>query len=330
MHEQGCWLRKQSGRFVVTKNDELVLDIPVTKVEQILVFGTCFLSPAARRFCLHENIPVTFLSAHGRYYGELLSDARTNVARETLQYMRSIDEAFHVDTARRIVTAKLGNTRSLLQRRSDCHALIPGVIDDLQQLMKSVAQATSVNEIRGYEGKGAALYFGVFDQLIQADDFAFTTRQRRPPPDPVNAMLSFGYTLLFQNVRSLLHLHRLNPYFGSLHRGHNAHPALASDLVEEFRGLIDRMVLGLINRGHMSAEDFLNKTDEDPERPSPCWIRPDARRRFIQRFERLMHREVTHPGTSYVVSYRRCIDLQVRAYIRHLEGARPYEPFRWR
>src|SRR5690606_24209561 len=133
------------------------------------------------------------------------------------------------------------NTRHLLQRRSSDveDGSVGEAVEAIQLLLRKLPRAETVDEVRGYEGHGAALLFGLYGRLIRAPGFTFTTRVRRPPTDAVNAMLSFGFTLLFQNVRAMLHLQRLNPYLGHLHVGHDYRPALGSDLMEEFRTLIE-------------------------------------------------------------------------------------------
>ena len=166
------------------------------------------------------------------------------------------------------------------------------------------------------------MYFGVFNSLLERSDFAFSGRNRQPPLDPVNAMLSFGYTLLFYNIYALVRVHRLNPYVGVFHEERAGHPALVSDLVEEFRFVIDRMVLGLSNQRRFVRTDFYYREDGPG-----CFLTDEARKTFLRAFEKAMRQEVTHPHRGTVLPYRRCIDAQVRAYAEYLEGKGAYLPF---
>jgi CRISPR-associated protein Cas1 len=149
-------------------------------------------------------------------------------------------------------------------------------------------------------------------------------------------MLSFGYTMLFNNIFSMVRLHRLNPYVGFFHADKPAHPALVSDLIEEFRCIIEAMVVGIINKHILKPGDFYyasagtaEEEGEGEETPAPkgCFLTDEARKKFVAEFEQLMHREVTHPNTNFTVSYRRCLDLQVQNFAQHLRGEKPYIPF---
>ena len=315
------------GRFVVTDGkayNKTILSVPAIKVEQVIVFGRCMLTPATIQHCLREDIAVTFLSSQGAYFGQLESTTAANVKRQRLQFLHSLDLEKRIVLAKRIVEAKLYNTRSVLRRyaRRTNEAALAKAADELTRLQKKLAGAEQLDQVRGYEGRGSAVYFGVFDQLLERADFGFQGRNRQPPLDPVNAMLSFGYTLLFYNVYALVRLHRLNPYVGVLHEERAGHPALVSDLVEEFRFVVERMVLGLSNQRRFVRSDFYHQ-----ENGGGCFLTNEARKTFLRAFEKAMRLEVTHPVTSQVLSYRRCIDVQVRSYAAYLEGKGEYEPF---
>jgi CRISPR-associated protein Cas1 len=333
IQEQGTWLRMNQGRFVVTDgrepNDEL-LSVPAFKIDQILIFGSCLITPAALRFCLRRGIPVTLLSTRGQHYGKIEAMKGRDVSRQRRQFLCALDPAFRLDLSRRFVEAKLHNTRSLLRRyarRRDSETL-HAAARSLSQLMRQLEGAETLDELRGYEGRGSAVYFEVLDELIQGSAFTFEGRTRRPPTDPVNAMLSFGYTLLFNNIYAFVRMHRLHPYVGFLHDERAGHPTLVSDLIEEFRFLIERMVLALCNRRRLAPEDFYREDADSTGASGGCFLADDARKTFIQAFEHAMYREVTHPVTETTTTYRRCLDLQVRSLSRHLDDVEPYVPFR--
>jgi CRISPR-associated protein Cas1 len=341
IQEQGCWLKYSQEKFIVSTGGEEgtpLMEIPAMKIDQIMIFGSCLITPAAMRYCLLQNIPITLLSSRGEYFGRVESTEGADIALERAQFVRSTDASFLLETSKKIVEAKLGNTRAFLQRhqRKPNAERIQNAIDQLRRLSEDLGKVESIDAVRGYEGRGSAIFFDVFDDLFLVEGFTFEKRVRRPPTDPVNAMLSFGYTLLFYNVFSLVRVHRLNPYVGSLHADKTNHPALVSDLIEEFRCIIEAMVLGIINKRILSPNDFSiaiapkeksEGADEDDAAPKPCLLSDDARKIFIGEFERLMHRQVTHPATGYTVTYRRCLDLQVQNYAQYVRGEKPYIPF---
>ena len=327
IQEQGSVLRMIRGRFVVTDGkayNKTILSIPAIKVEQVIVFGHCMLTPAATQHCLKEEIPVTFLSSQGAYFGQLESTTSANVKRQRLQFLHSLDVEKRLMLARSIVEAKLYNTRSVLRRyaRKTEGDALTNAAEELTRLQRKLVDAEGFDQVRGYEGRGSAVYFGVFDQLLERSDFTFSGRNRQPPLDPVNAMLSFGYTLLFYNIYALVRVHRLNPYVGVFHEERAGHPALVSDLVEEFRFVVERMVLGMSNQRRFVRTDFYHPED----RPG-CFLTSEARKTFLRAFEKAMRQEVTHPLHQQVLSYRRCIDVQVRGYAAYLEGKGGYVPF---
>ena len=167
----------------------------------------------------------------------------------------------------------------------------------------------------------------IFAHAGRLNDLTFEGRNRQPPRDPINAMLSFGYTLLYYNIYAMARVHRLNPYVGMLHEEKAGHPALVSDLIEEFRFVIDRMVIALCNKKVIVPGDFYYGGSAGEGKPAGCFLTDAARKTFIGAFERTMHRRISLPGSTAPVSVRQAIDLQVRAYAAHLEGKAPYQPF---
>jgi len=341
IQEQGCWLKYSQDKFIVSTGGEEgvpLMEIPTLNVHQVMIFGSCLITPAAMRYALLHAIPITLLSSRGRYFGRIDNTEGADVSLERRQFLSSTDGQFVLDMAKRIVAAKLNNTRSFLQRHQQKHRAesVRKAIEQLGRAAEAVTKAETVDAVRGFEGHGSAVFFDVYDDLFSVDGFTFQKRIRRPPTDPVNAMLSFGYTLLFYNIFSMVRAHRLNPYVGSLHADKTNHPALVSDLIEEFRCVIEGMVLGMINKRIVSPGDFSSVAGETDDRASddassskakPCILSDDARKVFIGEFERLMHRQITHPGTGYTVTYRRCLDLQVQNYVQHLRGEKEYTPF---
>jgi len=286
---QGCTLRRQNERFIVSKDDEIIAEILIMNVEQIIIFGNCAVTTPAMTTCLQENIPITFLSSNGKYYGRLESTSNTNIVLQQLQFARQADEDFCLRISKGFVIGKLQNTKVFLQRRSRSveSEAIQKAIDSISACLENAESAVTLDQLRGYEGSASAQYFGVFDLLLK-NPFGFEKRIRQPPTDPVNSLLSFGYTLLFYNIYSLLAAHGLNPYCGFSHSIQQGHPALASDVIEEFRSIVvDSLVVYLINSEILKTEDFTY-----PKEPgTPCLLSSSARKEFLKHFEQKMHTE---------------------------------------
>lgn len=326
--QQGTTLRKEHGRFLLqpssTQATVQSLDVPIRDVEQILVFGNIHLTTAAIASCLEAEVPVMFLSQAGQYRGHLWSAQQSSLSAEFAQFSQHSNPDFQREMARSIVLGKLGNCRQLLLRLNRKRNLesVVTAIAGIHQDMRSAAQAESVESLRGYEGIAAARYFPAFGQLLLDPAWSFSQRRRRPPTDPVNSLLSFGYTLLFNNVLSLLLAEGLNPYLGNLHRSDRKEPHLAFDLMEEFRSpIVDTLVLVLVNKQAVKLKDFTNANN------GGVYLTDAARRKFLQYFEQRISTQIAHPDVQEPVLYRRAIQLQIRRYKRSLLQSVPYQPF---
>ena len=327
--DQGTYLRKDHSRFVLNPPHQADLEIPIQDVERILVFGNIQLSTAVIGTCLSRQIPVVFLSQTGVYKGHLWSAEITDLAAEAQQFAHQHDEPFRAATARAIVYGKLWNSKILLLRHNRRHQLveIQTIIDRLDAALTILGQSSrslTLEQIRGYEGNGASQYFQTFARLITNPDFGWLGRNFHPPTDPVNSLLSFGYTLLFNNVFSLLLVEGLNPYLGHLHGAERQQAYLAFDLMEEFRSpIVDTLVLKLINKKIVRLEDFTYS-----QHNHSVYLTDPARRVFLRHFEQRLMELITHPDLQEPVPYRRVIQLQVKRYKRAVLGNQPYEAFR--
>lgn len=329
IQEQGTVLSKESNRFVILKDSQELLDIPSIKVHQIVIFGTCTITPAVMQFCLYSNIPIILLSSRGKYFGRIESGDAGNSDLERLQLLRTFDASFTHSFAKDIIRGKLTNQKVLLQRsvRRRRNSHISDSIEKLKHMNASLKKTLSIDTIRGYEGRSAALYFQIFGRLFDQSTPFYSEnfkRIKRPPTDPINSMLSFGYTLLSANIISFLRSYGLNPYIGYFHALRQGHPALASDLIEEFRHCIDSLVVQIINKHILTDKDFYFV--KDPY--TPCYMTNTARKEFVRQFELRMSLPTTHPETGVKADYRRCIDLQVRQLTRVIKGEKyKYKPF---
>jgi CRISPR-associated protein Cas1 len=244
---------------------------------------------------------------------------------EAAQYGRRQDHDFQVMMAQRILEGKLANSRQLLLRLNRKRKVegLSAKISRMEQYRRTLAQVKNLDVLRGQEGAAAKLYFGGLGQLITNPGFSLVGRSRRPPKDPVNSLLSFGYTLLFNNVLSVILAEGLNPYLGNLHRSDRKEPHLAFDLMEEWRSVVvDSLVMMLVNKKIVRPTDFTFPNEE-----GGIYLEEHARRVFLKHFEERISEAVAHPLVQEPVSYRRAIQLQVQRYKRCLQGSQQYEAF---
>jgi CRISP-associated protein Cas1 len=331
--EQGATLRKEQGRFIVksagkeTTGDPT--EIPIEEIERVLVFGNIQISTQAIGACLEAQIPVIFLSQLGEYKGHLWSSEQNNIPLESQQFRQQNDLEFKLKMARAIVVEKMVNSRHLLLRLNRKRSLseVDRAIESIGQaedIYQQLAGMTTLEQIRGCEGAAAASYFAALGRLISNEGFSFTTRNRRPPKDPVNALLSFGYTLLFNNVLSLILAEGLNPYLGNLHGSDRPCAFLAFDLMEEFRSpIVDTLVMRLINQKILRPTDFTF-----PDRDGGIYLEPTPRRLFLKQFENRISTPIKYLDLAEPISYRRVIELQIQQYAKVLLTGVNYVPFK--
>lgn len=311
-----------------------VVRVPLNKVEQVMVLGEVTLTTPALHALLERRIPVHYLTAHGRSRGALVADWGKNSGVRLAQYALCCDVARGFAVARQCVAGKLLNMRTVLLR----YARGKEDGDELQEAAQTIRRCLrelarleppadtsdrmhGLGPLLGLEGGGSNAYFGVFKHLLKGA-WAFPGRVKRPPTDPVNALLSFGYTLLTNQVVSLVHAVGLDPGLGVLHQAGFGKPALALDLVECFRPIIvDSVVVTMINTGQLGAGDFAAELGAYRLKDGP-------RRSFLEKFEARLSEQVQHPLFGYKVSYRRCVELQARIFAKHAQGEIPrYVPF---
>lgn len=256
-------------------------------LEQILVFGKSQLTTQLIRACLHHNVPIAYLSRMGYCYGRILPIERGY--RQLSRYQQQLTLTDQLVIARRIVQAKLKNSRILLRRQQQRlnSEHLARTLQSLDYLADQAGQADTLERLMGCEGAGAAQYFSAFGECLSNPAFVFVARSRRPPGNPVNAMLSFGYQVLWNHLLTLIELQGLDPYYASLHQGSERHAALASDLIEEFRApIVDSLVLWLVNSKVMDA------TTDFVYRDGGCYLnelgRPKYLKAFLQRMEELI------------------------------------------
>ncbi|MFB3787123.1 MAG: CRISPR-associated endonuclease Cas1 [bacterium] len=321
--EQNAHLRKTSQRLVVEKDGEIVRELPSFKVERVVVFGNVQITTQALMFLLQQGIDTSLLSLHGQLYGRLVPAESKNIFLRLQQYRAYGDSSFRLTLSKELVRSKLTNGRRLLQRLSYGRDLdLAPWLEEIARHAKSVETAHSLASVRGYEGKGTATYFEGFGKLVKG--FAFTGRTRRPPKDPVNSLLSFGYTLLAGEVFAALSAGGLDPYLGFFHEVHYGRAALCFDLCEEFRHLVvDSLVLDLINHQVLKPDDFTSEPETEG-----ILLKPEARKLFLSNFEKKMT-GIRKPGAGEEESFRLAIHHQVDELRKVLAGKTEYKGYRY-
>ena len=263
-----AYLSKDGLNVVGSVDKEELFRIPIMNVESIVTFGYMGASPGLMKLCMDNHVSLVFMTPQGRFIGRVQGATRGNVLLRKKQYSLSEDENVALHLAKLFITGKVFNTRSILQRYirdNGADEDVERVIKQLDWRKKCVMQAENMEILRGEEGHAANTYFEVFDHLIlhQKADFPFNGRNRRPPKDEVNAMLSFVYTLIANDVAAALESVGLDPYVGFMHTLRPGRTSLALDMMEELRAYLgDRLVLSLINRKQVTKKDFIRQGDE--------------------------------------------------------------------
>ena len=285
--QQGSSVSLCQENLLVKRGDDICQQVQLPLIEQVLVFGQSQLTTQALRACLKRNIAILYLSRMGQCHGRLLPMQQGY--RQLARYQNNLPAESRLAAAKAIVQAKLRNSRVLLQRqeRQRPTASIAAAIQQLEALIANASQADSNQILMGIEGAGAASYFSALGDCLTNPEFTFTERSRRPPTDPVNALLSFGYQLIWNHLYGLIEAQNLDPYEACLHQGTHKHAALASDLIEPFRApLADSLMLYLVNHRVMNAEaDFTFKG-------RGCYLNSSGRRKYLKAFIARMEEEI--------------------------------------
>ncbi|APB32957.1 CRISPR-associated Cas1 family protein [Gloeomargarita lithophora Alchichica-D10] len=311
LSQQGCWVTLKQEFLRVLSGRQELYTVPLPTLQQVLIFGYAQMTTQAIRACLVREIPIAYLSQTGYCYGRVMPLARGY--RGLAQRQQAMAEQWRLQTAQQIVRAKLLNSRVLLMRQLRETPTASGamVVNSLSHLAARALQTDRLEPLLGIEGIGAALYFPELGNCLRQEGFILLTRTRRPPTNPVNALLSFGYSVLWNHLFTLIELQDLHPYEGCLHRGNRQHAALVSDLLEEFRApIIDSLMLSLINRRILDADqDFMYEK-------GGCFLNETGRKKFLKSFlERMSIKIKTQTGTQpfwdvltqQVRQYKQCI-----------------------
>lgn len=331
----GAWLHKDGANIVMHVDKEERARIPVHLLESLVCFGRISVSPQLLGFCMEQGIRICYLTPNGKFLARVEGPVSGNVLLRREQYRRSDDPLRCAAIVRHILAGKIHNQHTVLARGwRDYSDQLPDpaafqhALKRLKRIPQRLMTETDVDTLRGLEGEAAQCYFGVFDQLIRVDSpsMRFGGRNRRPPRDPFNAVLSLLYTLLTHDCRAALETVGLDPAVGFLHRDRPGRPSLALDLVEEFRPLLgERLALSLINRKQLAEKDFRIFDN------GAVLLTDDARKTVLVAYQERKREELPHLFLGEKIAIGLLPYLQAQLLARHLRGdLDAYPPFLWK
>ena len=310
----GAMVGQSGGEFTVSLKGDVLRKMPVHQLRSIYIYGAVQLTAQAIQTALEEEIDVAYFAPSGRFLGMLRGLPASGVDARLGQYTLFQQPFARLRLASEAIRAKIHNQRVLLMRNGESP---DGVLRELARLRDATAEAATLDELLGIEGTAAHMYFQQFPTMLKdraAWAFDFNGRNRRPPRDPINSLLSLGYSMLAKELAGVCHAVGLDPFLGFLHQPRYGRPALALDLMEEFRPLIaDSVALSLINRGELDEGDFIRSANGTV-------LNDRGRRRFWEAWFRRLDTEVSHPEFGYKMSYRRMLEVQARQLWRHVRG----------
>ncbi|MEK4487914.1 type I-C CRISPR-associated endonuclease Cas1c [Psychrobacillus sp. FSL H8-0484] len=328
------YISLKGENVVITKDDTQLGRIPLHNLEAICTFGYAGASPSLMHACATQNISLTFLSRSGRFLARVIGESRGNVVLRKIQYRISDNEIESAKIARNFIFAKVANQKWILERMTRDYPMridvpmIKKTSSSLSGILKDILQTEDLEQLRGFEGQAANSYFKCFDQMIlqQRESFFFKTRNRRPPTDNVNALLSLAYTLLSSDVAAALEAVGLDAYVGFLHRDRPGRASLALDVMEELRGVVaDRFVLKVINKKILTANDFVQKEN------GAVLLTDEGRKKFIKAWQERKQESLTHPFLKEKINWGLVPHTQSMLLARFLRGdLEEYPPFLWK
>lgn len=331
---ENTYLSLDGGNIVATVDGTQTGRLPLHTLESIIVFGYIGASPALIGMAMELNIPITFLKPSGHFLGRVSGKAYGNILLRREQYRICDNTEKSLAIARVMIAAKIKNSSAVVNRAIRDYRLrldeekLSVAVDSLNSFAVSALNAESADSLRGLEGESATVYFNVFDDMIlqQKEDFCYLSRTRRPPLDPVNALLSFTYSLLTSMCVNALETVGLDPYAGFLHTERPGRCSLALDLVEEFRACFaDRFVLSIINRKMICSDDFIEKEN------GSILLRDESQREFLKILQNKKREVLTHPFLNEKVEWGMLPYLQAKLLAKFIRGdIEQYPPFFWK
>nr|CRH05233.1 Conserved protein of unknown function. might be involved in the DNA repair. CRISPR-associated protein, Cas1 family [Candidatus Magnetococcus massalia] len=331
---QGCYLSKKGECIDIRQEHQSLAMVPIHTLEGVSCFGQVSYSPYLMAHCVEHGVTLSHFNEHGRFLAAMRGPVEGNVLLRRQQYRWADDAKQSAQLVRYILHAKLRNARTVVSRtlrdrpEDDGDGLLSTTVDELNRLVKALDRASSVESLRGLEGRAGACYWGCFDRLVSKGDeaFRFNGRSRRPPMDRVNALVSFLYAILLHDVRSALEGVGLDPYVGYLHQDRPGRAGLALDIMEEFRPFMaDRLALSLINRGQIKAKDFAQREG------GATHLNDVGRRKVITAYQKRKQEQLSHPFLQEKCTVGMLWHLQALLLARYIRGDLDgYPAFLWR
>lgn len=328
------YLTLKGETVVVTADEQELGRIPLHNLEGICTFGYAGASPKLMHACAEKNIALTFLDARGKFLARIIGESKGNVVLRKTQYRVSDAETESAKIARNFIFAKIANQKWLLERATRDNPMridVPAfkrVSQKLSEDLPKILGCDDLELLRGLEGQAASAYFQLFDQMIlqQKEVFYFKNRNRRPPMDNVNALLSLSYTLLAKDVAAALEAVGLDAYVGFLHRDRPGRASLALDVMEELRAVVaDRFVLKLVNKKMVTSKDFVQKEN------GAVILTDEGRKKFLQAWQERKQEPLTHPFLKEKINWGLVPHAQAMLLARFLRGdLEQYPPFLWK
>ncbi|MEB9736973.1 type I-C CRISPR-associated endonuclease Cas1c (plasmid) [Bacillus cereus] len=328
------YLSLDGDNIVLLKEKEKIGRLPLHNLESIVSFGYTGTSPALMGYCAEKNISLVFLTMYGQFLARVIGKSKGNVILRKKQYRISEDEVISAKIARNFIVGKIYNNKWIIERMTRDYPLridvdqFKAISQHLSSIILEVRECEDLERLRGLEGQAATSYNKLFNQMIlqQKEDFYFNRRSRRPPLDNVNAMLSFAYTLLANDMTSALESVGLDAYVGFLHRDRPGRVSLALDVIEELRGVYaDKFVLSLINKRVINKRDFFQKEN------GAVIMTDEARKKFITAWQNKKQEKITHPYLGEKISWGLVPHAQALLLARYLRNdLDEYPPFLWK
>lgn len=324
VHEQGSNVGVKNNRIEVICKNSMTKSIPIETLDNIQVFGNINISTRCIEVCLKKGIDIIYYSTKGAYYGRLISTNHVNTYRQRKQFEIDKNKIFKLEISKKIIQAKINNQIVIMKRFSNNYKGSKEEIIIMKRMLINAKEAKDIEQLMGYEGMASKLYFSFLGKVVKSD-FYFERRTKRPPEDEFNSMLSFGYSILFNEIYGKIEGKGLNPYFGIMHKDKEKHPSLASDLIEEWRAvIIDSLVMSLVNGNEISKSNFYRLDNE-----KIVLLDSEGFKKFIVKYDKKINTSNSYLNyINYKISYRRAIDFQINQFVKAIESedVSLYEP----
>lgn len=320
--EQNSILRKTGNRLVLEKDDKTLLDVQCHKIDAVLIFGNVQVTTQALTELCDQGIELSILSRNGRLKGQISAPFTKNIELRLMQFKQYWNEIFRLDISKIILDGKIQNSLNFIRRFAYNHPET-GLTEEISKILKhqkNINSATELDQLFGIEGSAAKAHFKALGKMV-LKEFIFENRSKRPPKDPVNALLSLSYTMIYNEISSLLDGLGFDPYLGYFHHPDYGRASLASDLMEEFRTPVgEGFTLTLINRGILKSRDFYASS-------GGILMKRDALKRYFKEYEIFLNRDMEHPKSNEKTNFRKLFRFQAEKMAKAIQGNGDYTPF---